>query len=63
MMVVTSPKLSLAVLIAIPLIVLPLVAYGRSVGAVARGAGHAGACFRLCQREPGASASDAGLHA
>jgi ATP-binding cassette subfamily B protein len=31
MMVVTSTKLSLAVLIAIPIIVLPLVAYGRSV--------------------------------
>jgi ATP-binding cassette subfamily B protein len=31
MMVVTSAKLSLAVLIAIPVIVLPLVAYGRSV--------------------------------
>ncbi len=36
MMVVTSPKLSLAVLIAIPLIVLPLVAYGRSVRALSR---------------------------
>ena len=31
MMIVTSPKLSLAVLIVIPVIVLPLVAYGRSV--------------------------------
>ena len=36
MMIVTSPKLSLAVLIAIPLIVLPLVAYGRSVRARSR---------------------------
>jgi ATP-binding cassette subfamily B protein len=36
MMVVTSPKLSLAVLIAIPIIVLPLVAYGRSVRARSR---------------------------
>ncbi len=36
MMVVTSPKLSLAVLIAIPFIVLPLVAYGRSVRALSR---------------------------
>jgi ATP-binding cassette subfamily B protein len=36
MMVVTSPKLSLAVLIAIPVIVLPLVAYGRSVRALSR---------------------------
>jgi ATP-binding cassette subfamily B protein len=36
MMVVTSPKLSLAVLIAIPVIILPLVAYGRSVRALSR---------------------------
>lgn len=36
MMVVTSPKLSLAVLIAIPIIVLPLVAYGRAVRALSR---------------------------
>ncbi len=36
MMVVTSPKLSLAVLIAIPIIVLPLVAYGRSVRTLSR---------------------------
>jgi ATP-binding cassette subfamily B protein len=36
MMVVTSPKLSLAVLIAIPVIVLPIVAYGRSVRALSR---------------------------
>jgi ATP-binding cassette, subfamily B, bacterial len=36
MMVVTSPKLSLAVLIAIPVIVLPLVAYGRSVRVLSR---------------------------
>ncbi|MGH6737287.1 MAG: ABC transporter transmembrane domain-containing protein [Methyloceanibacter sp.] len=36
MMVVTSTKLSLAVLIAIPIIVLPLVAYGRSVRALSR---------------------------
>jgi ATP-binding cassette, subfamily B, bacterial len=36
MMVVTSPKLSLAVLIAIPVIVVPLVAYGRSVRALSR---------------------------
>lgn len=36
MMVVTSPKLSLAVLIAIPVIVLPLVAYGRSVRTLSR---------------------------
>ncbi|MGH8733140.1 MAG: ATP-binding cassette domain-containing protein [Burkholderiales bacterium] len=35
-MVVTSPKLSLAVLIAIPVIMLPLVAYGRSVRALSR---------------------------
>jgi ATP-binding cassette, subfamily B, bacterial len=36
MMVVTSVKLSLAVLIAIPIIMLPLVAYGRSVRALSR---------------------------
>jgi ATP-binding cassette, subfamily B, bacterial len=36
MMVVTSPKLSLAVVIAIPVIMLPLVAYGRSVRALSR---------------------------
>jgi ATP-binding cassette subfamily B protein len=36
MMVVTSPKLSLAVVIAIPVIILPLVAYGRSVRALSR---------------------------
>jgi ATP-binding cassette, subfamily B, bacterial len=36
MMIVTSAKLSLAVLIAIPLIVLPLFAYGRSVRKLSR---------------------------
>jgi len=36
MMIVTSPRLSLLVLIAIPIIVLPLVAYGRSVRALSR---------------------------
>jgi ATP-binding cassette subfamily B protein len=36
MMIVTSPRLSLLVLIAIPLIVLPLVAYGRAVRALSR---------------------------
>ncbi len=36
MMVVTSTKLSLAVLIVIPIIVLPLVAYGRSVRTLSR---------------------------
>ncbi len=36
MMVVTSPRLSLLVLIAIPIIVLPLVAYGRAVRALSR---------------------------
>jgi ATP-binding cassette subfamily B protein len=36
MMLVTSPKLSLAVLIAIPVIVVPLVTYGRSVRALSR---------------------------
>jgi ATP-binding cassette subfamily B protein len=36
MMVVTSPRLSLLVLIVIPIIVLPLVAYGRAVRALSR---------------------------
>ena len=36
MMVVTSPKLTLAVLLAIPIIILPLVAYGRSVRMLSR---------------------------
>jgi ATP-binding cassette, subfamily B, bacterial len=36
MMIVTSPKLSLAVVIAIPAIVLPLMAYGRAVRARSR---------------------------
>ena len=36
MMVVTSSKLSLTVVIAIPIIILPLVAYGRSVRALSR---------------------------
>jgi ATP-binding cassette subfamily B protein len=36
MMFVTSPRLSLLVLVAIPVIVLPLVAYGRSVRALSR---------------------------
>jgi ATP-binding cassette subfamily B protein len=35
--IVTSPKLSLLVLIAIPIIVLPLVAYGRAVRSLSRG--------------------------
>ena len=36
MMVVTSPRLSLLILVAIPAIVLPLVAYGRAVRALSR---------------------------
>ena len=36
MMIVTSPRLSLLVLVAIPIIVLPLVAYGRAVRARSR---------------------------
>ena len=38
MMIITSPKLSLLVLIAIPIIVLPLVAYGRAVRSRSRAA-------------------------
>jgi ATP-binding cassette subfamily B protein len=36
MMVVTSPRLSLLILVAIPMIVLPLVAYGRAVRVLSR---------------------------
>ena len=54
MMIVTSPKLSLAVLIAIPIIVLPLVAYGRSVRKRSREAQDTlRASFGLREREPG----------
>ncbi len=38
MMIVTSPRLSLLVLVAIPVIVLPLMAYGRSVRELSRAA-------------------------
>ena len=52
MMVVTSPRLSLFVLAAIPVIVLPLVGFGRAVRQrVARGAGHAGRRLRPMRRE------------
>ena len=51
MMIVTSPKLSALVIAAIPLVVLPLVAFGRSVRQKgAAGAGYAGRRDRLCQR-------------
>ena len=57
MMIVTSPRLSLLVLIAIPVIVLPLVAYGRAVRALSREAqdslAHASA-FASESLEPGA---------
>ena len=63
MMVVTSPKLSGLVIAAIPLIVLPLVAFGRSVRrTLAAGAGHAGRGDRLCQRADRRGPHAAGLH-
>ena len=50
MMVVTSPRLSLFVLVAIPVIVLPLVGFGRAVRrALARRAGHARRRLGLCR--------------
>ena len=57
MMVVTSPRLSFFVIIAIPVIVLPLVAFGRLVRrALAHRAGHArrrlGLCGRADRRDP-----------
>ena len=63
MMVLTSPKLSGLVIAAIPLIVLPLVAFGRSVRRKSRhGAGHAGRSLRLCQRADRRGPHRAGLH-
>ena len=63
MMAVTSPRLSFFVILAIPVIVLPLVAFGRLVRrALAHRAGHArrrlGLCGRADRRDPHA----AGLH-
>ena len=50
-MVITSPRLSLFVLVAIPVIVLPLVGFGRAVRRrVARRAGHARRRLGLCRR-------------
>ncbi len=63
MMVVTSPRLSLFVLAAIPVIVLPLVGFGRAVRRRgARGAGHARRRLRLCRRTDRRDAHAAGLH-
>ena len=63
MMVVTSPRLSLFVLGAIPVIVLPLVGFGRAVRRRgARRAGHAGRCVGLRQRIDRRGAHAAGLH-
>ena len=51
MMAVTSPRLSVLVIVAIPIIVLPLVAFGRSVRRRSRaGAGRARRCLRLRER-------------
>ena len=63
MMVVTSPRLSGFVLGAIPVIVLPLVAFGRAgAPALARRAGHARRRLRLCLRADRRGAHAAGLH-
>ncbi len=63
MMVVTSPKLSLYVLAAIPVIVLPLVGFGRAVRKRSRAAQDTlGGCFRLRQRIDRRDPHTASLH-
>ncbi len=63
MMVVTSPRLSCFVLFAIPVIVLPLVAFGRRVrAAVARRTGYAGGCVGLAVRDDRRGAHAPGFH-
>ena len=63
MMVITSPKLSGFVLAAIPLIVLPLVGFGRAVRRRSRDrAGHARRRLGLCRRAHRRGAHVAGLH-
>ena len=63
MMVVTSPRLSLFVLGAIPVIVLPLVGFGRAVRKRGRAAQDTLADgLRLCQRTDRRDAHVAGLH-
>ena len=62
LMVYTSPKLSALVLVAIPIIVLPLFAVrARGARTLARGAGHAGRRQRLRRRKPRRRAHHAGL--
>ncbi len=49
MMIVTSPKLASLVIAAIPLVVFPIIAFGRNVRrALARCTGHVGTGNRLC---------------
>ena len=63
MMVVTSPRLSAFVLAAIPVIVLPLLwLRPRGPPPLARGAGHACRCVRLCVGTDRRDARAAGLH-
>ena len=63
MMVITSPRLSLFVLVAIPVIVLPLVRLrARDPAALARRAGHARRRLGLCRRADRRRAHAAGLH-
>ena len=63
MMVVTSPKLSSLVIAAIPLVVLPLVAFGRSVRRKSRLAQDTLArCDGLCKRADIVGAHAAGVH-
>ena len=64
MMFVTSVHLSMLVLLAIPLTVLPLIAFGRSVRRLSRRAQDTlAAGLRLCGREPRRLAHHAGVRA
>ena len=63
MMVITSPRLSGFVLLAIPVIVIPLVAFGRWVRRLTRQrAGQARRCRRLCRRTGRVDQDGAGLY-
>ena len=63
MMVITSPRLSALLLIAIPFIVLPLVAFGRSVRRRSRAAQDtSGRCLRARGRDHRRHAHRPGLH-
>ncbi len=63
MMVITSPKLSSLVIAAIPVIIIPLIAFGRSVRRRSRRAtGYTCRCHSLCQRIHCICANIAGFH-